>query len=307
MDTPQFSNSLGKMIDLFDEPFADYSALPSYEIYKKISDKTKVAISGDGADEIFCGYKDAKLFLIKSWLQNNLIGKKDITSTDNIYRLLNSRFRSSRMIGNLAALIYIDEGLFSTTTFRGGWNNVFRREFMTNDGYNKTGKDHVEKSEISSFLNAGKNTVERYLNYELKKLTYDFLVKVDRTSMANSLEVRSPYLDTAMIEELNGTSYSCLVSIMQTKKELKTILDSYGLGKISNQTKMGFTPPLGIWMLSESGIAELHSMINSDFINSLFEKSKLSELISTKRSIILNQGRLWNLMVLNTWHSKHIN
>jgi hypothetical protein len=70
---------------------------------------------------------------------------------------------------------------------------------------------------------------------------------------------------------------------------------------------MGFTPPLGIWMLSESGIAELHSMINSDFINSLFEKSKLSELISTKRSIILNQGRLWNLMVLNTWHSKHIN
>ena len=233
--------------------------------------------------------------------------KKDIRSTDTIFKLLNSRFKSSRSLGNLAALFFINEGLFSTTTFRGGWNNAYRKECMTDHGYSLTLEDHTERSEMSDYLESGENTLERYLNYELKKLTYDFLVKVDRTSMANSLEIRSPYLDTFMIEDIGGANYNSVISFKQTKRELKSLLNSYGLKEISNQTKMGFTPPLGIWMLSDSGISELNSMLNSDFTCSLFKKRKLSNMMSSKRNIIINQGRLWNLMVLNTWHSMNLN
>jgi len=305
MGKPVFGNSLSKMIDLFDEPFADYSALPSYEIYKIISNKTKVAISGDGADEIFCGYKDAKLFLIKSWLSKINFQKKNISSTDVIFNLLNSRFKSMRVLGNVSALAFIDEGLFSTTTFRGGWNNAYRKNYMTKEGYALTLKDHTENSEINSYMSSGENTLERYLNYELKKLTYDFLVKVDRSSMANSLEVRSPYLDTEMIKEINGVNYQSLMSIKKTKKELKSLLKGYGLEEVAKTPKMGFTPPLGSWMISESGISEINNMVDSPFINTLFDKKKLITMTTSEDNIINNQGRLWNLMVLNTWHSRN--
>ena len=59
---------LKKNFEMFNEPFADYSSIPSYLIYKKISQKTKVAISGDGADEIFGGYQDYKLFALKNFI-----------------------------------------------------------------------------------------------------------------------------------------------------------------------------------------------------------------------------------------------
>ena len=62
---------------------------------------------------------------------------------------------------------------------------------------------------------------------------------------------------------------------------------------------------LGSWILSESGILELKNMINSTFITSLFDKSKLSQMIETNNDITKNQGRLWNLMVLSTWHKRN--
>ena len=61
-----FNDAVCLMVDIFNEPFADYSALPSYELYKVISHYSKVVISGDGADEIFGGYIDTKLFYLKN-------------------------------------------------------------------------------------------------------------------------------------------------------------------------------------------------------------------------------------------------
>ena len=87
---------------------------------------------------------------------------------------------------------------------RNGWNNSYRENYMSSEGYLLTRKDEIENNEMIDFENSGKNPLERYFNYNMKRLSYDFLVKVDRTSMANSLEVRSPYLDTSMFNHLNN-------------------------------------------------------------------------------------------------------
>ena len=88
MSSPNFGETIPKIIKIFDEPFADYSSIPSFEIYKAISENTKVAISGDGADEIFSGYKDSKLFYLNYKLPFFFINR--INFLDLVYPLLDS-------------------------------------------------------------------------------------------------------------------------------------------------------------------------------------------------------------------------
>ena len=201
MEQPIFAKALHQMNDIFDEPFGDYSALPSYEIYKQISKKTKVAISGDGADEIFAGYKDSRLFLMRTLLNmRDSYGIKNIN--EGLTNLFNSGSKINRYFGYLVSLIFLNEGSLSLSTYRGGWNHSYRKKMMTDEGYELTGGISTENREAKIFMGSGENALERYLNYDMRRLTYDFLVKVDRTSMANSLEVRSPFLDTTLLKNL---------------------------------------------------------------------------------------------------------
>ena len=70
IDELKLDEILQKNFDMFHEPFADSSSIPSYLVYNKISKRTKVAISGDGADEIFGGYQDYKIFVLKNFINN---------------------------------------------------------------------------------------------------------------------------------------------------------------------------------------------------------------------------------------------
>tara|TARA_B100001250_G_scaffold300104_1_gene261798 strand:- start:32972 stop:34837 length:1866 start_codon:yes stop_codon:yes gene_type:complete len=301
MNTPNFEDSIDNMINLFDEPFADYSALPSFEIYKSIRKSTKVAISGDGADEIFGGYKDVRTLFMKSLLPIFPGYKSSQGTVDKIFRITNSQRKSLRYLAYALGLVFLDEGSFVTTLSRGGWNHDYRKRMMTNDGYKKTLENNIETTEIADYFSSGDNPVERFMNYDLKRLTYDFLVKVDRTSMANSLEVRSPFLDIKMINSIGNTNPSSMTGIFDTKKELKTILDSRGFAKLTKIPKQGFTPPLAKWMLRREGIVELEKIVESEFISSLFNKKHLSEMISSDSHISKNYFRLWVLLILDKW------
>lgn len=301
MKTPNFKDSLENMIHLFDEPFADFSALPSFEIYKSIRKSTKVAISGDGADEIFGGYKDIRALFIKSLLPMGPSQKSNQETTDRLLRIVNSDKKSMRYLAYALGLIFLDEGSFVTTLSRGGWNHEYRKRMMTNNGYKKTLQDNVERAEIADYLSSGENPVERFMNYDLKRLTYDFLVKVDRTSMANSLEVRSPFLDIKMINSIGKANASSMTGIFDSKKELKKILDSRGFAKLTKIPKQGFTPPLAKWMLRREGIVELEKIVESEFISSLFNKKHLLEMISSDSHISKNYFRLWVLLILDKW------
>ena len=99
--------------------------------------------------------------------------------------------------------MFLNDKKYNLAAYRGGWNLHHRKEYMTKDGFNLLGGDNIEQIEEQSFMNSGENIMERYLNYDLKRLSYDFLVKIDRTSMANSVEVRSPFLDVNMVNSIN--------------------------------------------------------------------------------------------------------
>lgn len=301
MSQPLLKDSINEMVKIFGEPFADYSALPSNQMYKEISKYSKVVISGDGADEIFFGYEDAKKFLLFSNVRK-LFNLNLSQNMDNIYKNF-SGDTYQKIYAYMLTFLGLNEESFSTALYNGGWNNYYRKNYMTTKGYASTGKNSIEITEMERFKNSGTNLMEKYLNYYLIRLTYDFMVKVDRTSMANSLEVRSPYLDRNMIKNIDGIGYKNNLDIFTSKKILKKLLVKYGFNYVTKAKKKGFTPPLSNWMQSADGIQTISSIISkkNNYLGEYFNMDGLKDLYSSKKAIKQNFFRLWNIMILSQW------
>ena len=301
MQQPKIKDSVKQMVNIFNEPFADYSALPSFQMYREISKYSKVVLSGDGADEVFYGYEDAKKFLILFYIKK-IYSLNSSNNQDHINKLLNEGYLK-KIYAYFLTYFCLDEKSFSTALYNGGWNNYYRQEYMTDEGYENTGKNNIEVSEMERFSNSGDTLIEKYANYYFVRLTYDFMVKVDRTSMANSLEVRSPYLDRTMINDLNNFGYQQNLSLLKTKKILKNLLIKHNFQNITRIKKQGFTPPLREWMKSNEGIKTLKLTLNkkNEYLGEFFKVNKLEELFTSEKQLDNNYFRLWNIMILSEW------
>ena len=305
MKLPKFEEIVPLILNIFDEPFGDYSSIPSNEIYKKVSAFNKVVISGDGADEIFAGYKDSRLFYLKRFIPS--FNSKNLRLLSIFYRLLDSRYSFLRILSYALIMLISNDGILSMATNRGGWNLYFRKKYMTSEGYQLIGGEEVELRELKSFKKSGKDCLERYLNYDLKRLSFDFLVKVDRTSMKNSLEVRSPFLDLKFVKSLFPVNPHHLFSFFTNKKRLKELLGKYKLQKIGKSSKQGFTPPLEKWITSRESKRFLTKIFEDkdSIIAKLFKLNKLKKILLKDKSIIRNKSRLWFLMILYVWHKEN--
>ena len=113
-----------------------------------------------------------------------------------------------------------------------------------NSMFNEYFNQNLEKNISKKYLDSGNSSLERAFNSYLERLKYDFLVKVDRASMINSLEVRCPFLDLNTFKKLNSCDPFSMVSLIDTKKELKKILERQGLSFLNNYKKRGFSIPL---------------------------------------------------------------
>ena len=121
-----FNDAVCLMVDIFNEPFADYSALPSYELYKVISHYSKVVISGDGADEIFGGYIDTKLFYLKI---NSIVWHYKVTVKNLLISYINCEFskKINRLTGYFLGCAFCDDKNLMLSIHRNGWNNSYEK------------------------------------------------------------------------------------------------------------------------------------------------------------------------------------
>ncbi len=302
-------SSLHQTLEYIDEPFADSSALAVNALSKETAKHVKVALSGDGADELFAGYRKHRgEFLvrqknIKSYLINKmkpiweLAPKSRNGIITDLFRKL-YRFSSGSELKN-ADRYWLWASLMSEADA----SNLMIKKAKADVYRNR-------KSQLLSILDNGKDFND-ILYTDLKiVLNGDMLRKVDLMSMANSLEVRTPFLDHNIVNFAFSIQSSFKINDKMGKRIVQDASRHLLPEELYNRPKKGFEVPLLDWFNSD-----LKSLIHDDLLSDSFIKTQnlfnLSSVQTLKRQLSSTnpndaQGNVWALMVFNSWWKRYI-
>jgi len=278
-----------KLTDVYDEPFADSSALPSLLLNKVTKQYVTVALSGDGGDESFIGYEHFdSLVRNKRIMDMPYILRKFIANSGLLKLFRMDSYRIKNALHTKSRNDFI-ENIFSR---KGFLLNEKKQEYMKHyQGY---------KSWSNIFLQKAAD-----LNIKLW-LENDSNVKVDRASMAYSVEVRSPFLDYRVIELARSLPMHFKYEKGRQKKILRDILKEYIPESVFDQPKRGFAVPIGEWMRKELK-QEFLEALNDDFLNNvpnLNVKKFKQLLIDHMEGIEDHTANIWKLYVLSKWYKE---
>ncbi|MCK5305554.1 MAG: asparagine synthase (glutamine-hydrolyzing) [Candidatus Omnitrophica bacterium] len=301
-----------QITSFLDEPLADASIIPTYLLSKFTRRHVKVALSGDGGDELFAGYptynahKIARYYkLCPKKIRKNVIDRlinKLPVSTSNI----SLDFKLKKFISVMDYDQYKRHYL---------WLGSFQppeKDKLLSDGVKNEINNKNEFEEIDMYLRDFKspNPLENILYLDSKLyLQDDILTKVDRASMANSLEVRSPFLDHTFVEYVTSLPMSLKLKGYTNKYILKKMAGEYLPKCIINRPKKGFGLPLAMWFKNDLKSFVLDvlrpSKINSQgYFNANYVQELLNQHFSGKKD---NRKLIWTLLVFQMWFDKYLN
>jgi len=314
--TPEEASALVNDIpDWFDEPFADVSQIPTFLVSKLAREHVKVSLSGDGGDELFLGYNryfvGRSLFrmmrFLPIWLRS--LGVKSIRSVspqmwDNFIRCVPAKFRPILFSDKLYKMSHILESQTPEQFYR-----LLMSQWPNPNNLVKQGKEEC-LFPWSSALNTGslKNLdfVET-LQYQdcLNYLPDDILAKVDRASMAVSLEARTPLLDHRVVEFAWKLPMEMKFRNNKGKWVLRNILNRYVPSHLIDRPKMGFGVPIDSW-LRGSLRPWAEDLLFSDttlqnYLNTSLVKERWEEHQSGKRNW---QYALWGVLMFEAFRRK---
>ena len=241
---------LGKLVDIYDEPYADSSAIPTYRVCELARRHVTVALSGDGGDEDFIGYRRYKLFAMEERLRRRLppgLRRAIFGPLGRLYPKLDWAPRVFRGKTTFQALARssVDAYFHGVSICADEMRDLlFSRDFRRELGGYRAGQvfhDHLAGKQFSDPL-----AMVQYLDYKTY-LPGDILTKVDRASMAHSLEVRTPFLDYEFVEWAASLPSSVKLRGQEGKHVLKRALEPLLPHEVLYRPKMGFAVPIDLW------------------------------------------------------------
>jgi asparagine synthase (glutamine-hydrolysing) len=242
---------LDKLVAIYDEPFADSSAIPTYRVCQLARTRVTVALSGDGGDEVFAGYRRYRWHMNEERVRRLLplsVRRPVFGALGAIYPKMDWAPRPFRAAATLQGLARDSiEGYFhsvSVTTNaqrRALYSDEFRRKL---DGYNalEVFRHHAARGAATDPL-----SLVQYIDFKTY-LPGDILVKVDRASMAHSLEVRCPILDYTFVEWAAQVAPALKLAGQEGKHLFKRSLEPYLPRQTLYRDKMGFGVPIAAWL-----------------------------------------------------------
>jgi asparagine synthase (glutamine-hydrolysing) len=301
--TPDVCRLVEEIVWHHDEPFADVSSVPTYVVSKMAREYVTVALSGDGGDEVFGGYeryvvdqRRQRYERIPAFLRRALLRAS---------RALPPGAYGKRFLRNIAlepAARYVD----SVTHFdRDSQLNLFSEDARRAlAGYNP-----AERFERTFAAPASRSGLDHLLYLDSKTyLPGDILVKVDRMSMANSLETRAPLLDHRLIEFAQTIPASFKLRGLETKYILKRAAQGLIPDEIINRPKQGFDVPIRRWLnrelreMLDDTLNDRRARERGDFNH----RAVLSILDEHRRGVRDHSRQLWSLLVLELWRRAFI-
>lgn len=279
-----------------DEPLSDPSILPTYLLSKFAKEKVKVALSGDGADELFCGYapfKVANYLSILRFLPKNM---------GNLITSIMEKVPSQDNYMSYHFLIkHVSRGF--------GWapnHQVFRwmSPFSDNNINKLLQKDFIEEylpsNSWENIIPKDKSSVNSLSNIFIQHyLPNDILTKVDRASMYNGLEVRSPFLSKSIINFSQNIPNKHKIKNGKTKFLLRALCQKKLPEIISKRKKHGFAIPLAKMMRGPLKEKIEDTLLSSNKnLNDIFNKKNIEKILKDHSNGIDNRKPIWAIYML---------
>jgi asparagine synthase (glutamine-hydrolysing) len=283
----------------FDEPIADHAIVPTYLLSREIRKHAKVALSGDGGDELFGGYSHYNWILkqgnFRRYVPNSL--RRCIARVASNYLPLGMRGRN-HLIGLSA------DYRNSISHINLYFDHLSRKRIYSPD----TRHDDISVTpEIyrSSLPDPTQSLLRQVMEADFRTTLADgYLVKVDRASMLASLEIRAPLLDYRIIEFAYGRLPDYLKVTENARKVLLRKLAKRLLPKEYDVTrKQGFTMPLHAWFKGDWGAYMESVLMNSD--GSFFNKRFIQNLLSLQKKGYSNTNRIFALTMFELWRREY--
>ena len=296
-------NDIEKILANYGEPFYDDSAIPSYYVSREAKKHLTVILNGDGADELFGGYRRyvpfAKYdFFAKSGMVTALASamKKIVPITHEKQSKLNYLYR----LADLASQKDTDVYFSATTDIFSGFYDFFK----------PTGQDVLKelRDKLAALKGSSLSGLQKLMMMDFNAILPDILlVKMDIATMASSLEGRSPFLCKEMLEYAPGLPDNYKVRGTKTKYLLRQLAVKYLPGELINQPKRGFEVPLKQWVdkeLKDIIFAYLSSV--DSYADNFIDKQFIRQLLERKIKVSDEKRAkmLYTLFALNVWHTK---
>lgn len=280
-----------------DEPLADPAAIALYFVSNLASKYVKVVMSGEGADELFGGYRiyqepitvtayDSLPFCVRRFISricSHLPQKHGIN-----YLVRRGKTIEERFIGN-ANIFSLKErnALLKTEKAK----NACSPETLCRKFYDEVkDKDDITKMQ--------------YLDINMW-LMGDILLKADKTSMANSLELRVPFLDRNVMKLAETIPLNCRVNTKTTKLALRKAAEKTLPRRTADKDKLGFPVPIRVWLKEDEYYSKVKAAFESEAAQKYFNTDKLVSLLDTHRSGKADVSRkIWTVYTFLVWYGE---
>ncbi len=298
---PQSVDLLDRLVEAYDEPFGDSSAIPTYLVSELAREHVTVALTGDGGDEVFCGYKRFRAMELASAVPGWVAA-----GASSLLGLFGERSDVRSVWGQATRFFGAARAPEAERWLR--WVGLFTEDLE--NALNPTLRGRLRDMDVAASVRgpmealAGSSVLARSMSANFRTyLVDDLLVKADRSSMAHGLELRSPFLDTALIEYASALPDGHLRRGSVLKRVLKDAFADQVPQSILRRGKMGFGVPIPNWlrgpwrpMLEERILTEdahIWQWLSRDYV------LKRAELHFAGRVDFSHQ--LWSLLTLETW------
>ncbi len=308
LDANRMLEVLPELLELLDEPFADPSIVPTYLLSRFTRRHVKVALGGDGGDELFVGYP--------TFTAHKLVHVYDRLVPRPAHRLLElaaSRMAVSHRNMSFDFLLNVFlRGAYRADHHRhivwlGAFSPEMQRELWSYDGMPPDDEELFAGALAAVRECGGEDHLQRAFNlYFRLYLQDDILTKVDRASMMNSLEVRAPFLDVELMETAQGLPSALKFPRFRLKHVLKETVRGLVPDEVIDRPKKGFGIPVGRWLRNELR-EELLAALSPQRIRAggFFSPEYVQGLVHEHLEGRANHRKpLWTLLMFERWRER---
>jgi asparagine synthase (glutamine-hydrolysing) len=297
ISTDEYWDSLGKVQYHMDEPLADPSAIALYFVSRLASKHVKVALSGEGADEFFGGYniyrEPMDLAITK------VIPKPVRKAIAAVMRVLPMRFKGKNFF--IRASQSVEERFIGNA-------KMFSEKERENILKNPSGKyNHMEITKPYYDFTKGQDDVTRMQFIDLNLwMVGDILLKADKMSMANSLEVRVPFLDKEVFEVARHIQSDYRVNREATKYAFRMAAKDYLPEEVASKKKLGFPVPIRVWLKDDRYYNIVKEAFTGKAAKEYFNTDKIVAYLDEHRAGKADNSRkIWTIFMFLIWHKQY--